>query len=224
MKLLIVSATEYEIKPLIDFLKTHSKELIPSVFLFKHISISILISGPGQLQTSFALSQYSSKSKCDLAINAGICGAFDEKMKKGEVYLVYKDRMADFGAELADGSFTDIFEMGLLEKDIFPYSDGWLAPLKSSLIILNLPQACGITVNKVSGSQYSINFLRKKYNPDVETMEGAGFLYACNMMNIPCLQIRSVSNYVEPRNKNNWDIPKAIDSLNQFLIKTLKEL
>jgi futalosine hydrolase len=224
MKLLIVSATPFEIKPTLNFLNHHAKELNPLEFTINHHTVSILISGPGQIQTSFAIGQYFAKNNIDVAINAGICGAFDHNVKKGVVYQVVKDRMADFGAEESNGIFTDIFEMGLLEKNSYPYSDGWLQPLKPSLEFLNLPEVSGITVNKVSGTQESINSLRKKYNPDIETMEGAGFFYACNMLNVPSLQIRSVSNHVEPRNKNNWNIPLAINTLNNILVKTLNNL
>jgi hypothetical protein len=33
-----------------------------------------------------------------------------------------------------------------------------------------------------------------------------------------------VSNYVEPRNKNNWDIPLAIETLNKVAIEMLETL
>ena len=37
-------------------------------------------------------------------------------------------------------------------------------------------------------------------------------------------KIRSISNYVEKRNKLNWDIPKAIANLNIELNKFLNNL
>ncbi len=224
MNILIVSATENEIKPLYNFVCSNGKELKPFQFLFKQHNIYILVSGPGALQTSFAISQHVAKNKVDVAFNAGICGAFKPTTDLGVVYQIIKDRMADFGAEESDGSFTDIFEMGLVRKNDSPYIDGWLVPLGTEDINLTLPQACGISVNKVSGTLQSINLLRDEYDPDIESMEGAGFFYACNMLNIPSFQIRSVSNLVEPRNRNKWNIPLAIDTLNTFLIKLLNEI
>jgi futalosine hydrolase len=48
-------------------------------------------------------------------------------------------------------------------------------------------------------------------------MEGAAVYFVCNEMNIPVIQIRAISNYIEPRNKSNWDIKKAIKSLEEFI-------
>jgi futalosine hydrolase len=55
-------------------------------------------------------------------------------------------------------------------------------------------------------------------------MEGAAFFYACRQFNIPCLQIRAVSNYVEKRNRDNWDIPLAIKNLNNFAIELVNRI
>ena len=55
-------------------------------------------------------------------------------------------------------------------------------------------------------------------------MEGAAFFYACLMMQVPFLEIRSISNHVEPRNRAAWDIPLAIGQLNEVLIGMLKSL
>ncbi len=55
-------------------------------------------------------------------------------------------------------------------------------------------------------------------------MEGAAFFYACLMTQAPFLQIRAISNYVEPRNKDNWNIPLAIDRLNEVLAQMVNGL
>jgi len=55
-------------------------------------------------------------------------------------------------------------------------------------------------------------------------MEGAAVFYACKRENIDCLQIRSVSNYVEPRNKENWQIGLAIRNLNDWMISFISEM
>ena len=49
-------------------------------------------------------------------------------------------------------------------------------------------------------------------------MEGAAFFYVCLCENIPFLQIRAISNYVEQRNEKNWNIPLAIKNLCLTLI------
>jgi futalosine hydrolase len=41
-------------------------------------------------------------------------------------------------------------------------------------------------------------------------------------MDVPCIQIRAVSNYVEKRNRDGWNIGLAIKNLNTFAIEFLK--
>ncbi|HET8963083.1 MAG TPA: hypothetical protein VFM99_04255, partial [Chitinophagales bacterium] len=81
-----------------------------------------------------------------------------------------------------------------------------------------------ITVNTVHGKLESIHAIKRRLDPDTESMEGFAFFYACRFFNIPFYQIRTVSNFVEPRNKSNWNIPLAVENLNKVLIKAIKEI
>jgi futalosine hydrolase len=71
----------------------------------------------------------------------------------------------------------------------------------------------GITVNTVSGSYDTIQRMMKKFSPGIETMEGATFFYICLREKIPFLALRSISNRIEPRNKEKWDIQLAVNNL-----------
>ena len=81
-----------------------------------------------------------------------------------------------------------------------------------------------ITVNTSTGSEITMEKLLKKYNPDIETMEGATFFYICSRENIPFLALRAISNKVEKRNKNNWNINLALNNLSEKLIEVLLTL
>jgi futalosine hydrolase len=70
-----------------------------------------------------------------------------------------------------------------------------------------------ITVNMATGSDTTRQRLIEKYDPDIETMEGAAFFYICAMENIPFIALRSVSNKVEIRNTYKWNIPVALENL-----------
>jgi futalosine hydrolase len=48
-------------------------------------------------------------------------------------------------------------------------------------------------------------------------MEGAALHFACLQSGIPFIQIRTISNTVGVRDKQQWQLPAAIDSLNQYL-------
>jgi futalosine hydrolase len=55
-------------------------------------------------------------------------------------------------------------------------------------------------------------------------MEGAVVLYVCNWFGVPCFQIRAISNYVESRDSAKWNIPLALEKLNDAVFGILKSL
>ncbi|HEY0610467.1 MAG TPA: hypothetical protein VGD35_12440, partial [Chitinophaga sp.] len=75
-----------------------------------------------------------------------------------------------------------------------------------------------------TGSPASIERLEQKYAPDIESMEGAAFHFACLQEAVPFLQLRSISNYVEARDKSKWNIPLAVKQLNETLIALVEQL
>ena len=157
--------------------------------------------------------------KYDLAVNIGVAGSFRKKIALGSVVSVISDCFADLGAE--DGSkFLTLEEIGLSHGRGKKEEGRW----KDKKALLGLKKVKGITVNTVHGNSASIKKVMKKFNPDIETMEGAAFLYACNQMGIPCLQIRAISNYVERRNKKNWQLNLAIRNLHISLDRLLSRI
>lgn len=222
MNLLIVSATTFEILPLLDYLKANFKQKEGIRFFNNKLDIRIVVTGVGAVQTTFHVATFLSSIPTDLAINLGIAGALDESLAIGEVVQVIGDRMADIGVEESNGGFTDVFEMGLAAANEYPYQNGELQLANPSSF---LKAVKGITVNKVHGTADSIAKIKAKYPAAAtESMEGAAFAYACQMTQTNYLQIRSISNYVEPRNKDNWNIPLAINQLNEVAIELIKTL
>ena len=82
-----------------------------------------------------------------------------------------------------------------------------------------LKKVNAITVNTVHGRDESIAKISS--DTQLESMEGAAFFYACQMAGIPAIQIRAVSNYVERRNRDAWQIGLAIKNLNTFAVEFL---
>jgi futalosine hydrolase len=73
----------------------------------------------------------------------------------------------------------------------------------------------GITVNTAHGNDRSIAAVTERFQPQVESMEGAAFMYACLIHGLAFAQVRAVSNFVERRNRGAWKITAAIDALGQ---------
>ncbi len=227
MRVLVVCATHKEIEPLISDFGISISELevmrkAKTFFLKSEIEIpksEILITGVGMTATAFAMGRHLATNKYDLAVNLGIAGSFDRNIALGDVAEITEDTFADLGAD-DDGEFLSIEQLGF-------GTNAYHATAKLSDHYVNaqkLKQATAITVNTVSGNEVSIQKTINRLKPQLESMEGAAFFYACREMNLPCLQIRAVSNYVEKRNRDNWKIGLAIKNLNTFAIEFLKGL
>src|SRR6185312_15552260 len=213
MRVLVVAATESEVRSLKS--EVGSRKLD---FGLKTLDLELLITGVGMVATAFSLGRHLAANQYDLAVNLGITGSFDRGLALGEVVEFTEDTFAVLGAEDGD-EFVTIdtlgFGMGMYQPSA-KFSDfAGSAKLKT---------ASAITVNTVNGNEASIKKIAERLNPQTESMEGAAFFYACNQMNVPCIQIRAVSNYVERRNRDNWKIGPAIKNLNTFAIEFLKQL
>ncbi|MFH1004666.1 MAG: futalosine hydrolase [Bacteroidota bacterium] len=211
MKILFVSATEFEIAPLLKNFKMILSGKMLTTFHFKKHTIDILVTGAGMTATAFYLGKTLNK-KYDFAINFGTAGSFKKNIPPGTVVNVVNDCFADLGAEDGEKLIT-LSEMGLAKKVLY-FNKYKNSSIKR--IIEGLPKVNGITVNTTHGNETSIQKVVKKFNSDIESMEGAAFFYACNKEKIPCIQIRSISNYVERRNKKKWKMKLAIKNLNLF--------
>ena len=87
-----------------------------------------------------------------------------------------------------------------------------------------MPKVKAISVNTTHGDDESIKKVKGLFNPQVESMEGAAFFYACLLEGITCAQVRSISNRVEKRNKDNWNIPLAVKNLCATTLKIINTL
>jgi futalosine hydrolase len=223
MHILIVVATAPEIAPLQDRMKYVAGEEGNQTFMLNDAYVTIVITGVGMVATAAATGYYLGKKGYDLVINAGICGAFNPDLKIGEVVNVTREYVPELGVRDQD-QFIHAFDMGLADKNARPYDNGWLFLHKRTQAFSDLRVCSGVTVNTVTGNADSIQAIKLMCNPDVETMEGAGFISGAGMSTWAAVQIRSVSNYVEVRDKSKWNIPLAIANLNDVLFTELSRI
>lgn len=209
MKKLVIAATQAEVAGVFEYFK------LDNINFQQTDQFDMLISGVGMTATAFALGKHLSEPH-SLVINLGIAGTFTHRIPLSSLVNVVTDRFAELGAEDRD-NFISIDELGFgksLYSNRFPYQ---------TVLVDQLTAAHGITVNKVHGNKDSIAQIRQRFDPDVESMEGAAVFYACEQHSIPCLQIRAISNLVEERNKATWQIVPAIRELNEWAIRFLTQ-
>jgi futalosine hydrolase len=217
-KILYVTATATEADPL---RKLHMAK--PSAESLRNFDISFLVTGVGSMSTAWTLQNWINlNGKPDLAINAGIAGAFGDDISIGDVVMPVSDCFADSGVEAGD-DFKTLFETGLADPEEYPFKNGALyADEAYTIRFKNLVKPVkAITVNTATGSEHSRIRLMKKFNPDIETMEGATFFYICCREKIPFLAIRAISNRVEMRDIKKWSIPLALNNLTEKIKEIL---
>jgi futalosine hydrolase len=222
MNILLTSATYFEVKSTIDYLDKHWQKVAEERWNSENHEIHLLVMGVGVFNTLYELKNRLNQFSYSLIIQAGIGGSYQKNKPLGKVYYMATERFGDIGLEQKDGSFTSIFETPLMDKNSFPFKEGVLINPEATLAKF-LPVAHGITLNTVTGTQGKAEKIIEKYpEVEIENMEGASFFYVCLKENIPFMSIRSISNYVENRNKEQWKMEEAIESLNKTITDLLE--
>jgi futalosine hydrolase len=224
MRILVVAATSDEVAPLLGTLQAGESAVhrIRNGRLGRH-DVDVLVSGVGMVATAVWCAAALVRRPYDCAINAGLCGAFDRSLTPGTVVHVVSDRLSELGAEDGD-AFLTIHELGLLGRDEPPFRGGVLvnhAP-PDNAALGQLRTVGGITVNAVHGRDGTIADVAARFNPQIESMEGAAFMYACAVHDVPYAQIRAISNLVERRNRAAWQIAPAVRALNATVVAFLE--
>lgn len=226
MKILIVSATLFEVKKMME--RYDPEVVIPGRLhqaLTGQLQVTFLTTGIGLLQTSFHLGKELRGGSYDLAINAGICGAYQKGIPLGSVVHVTEESLPELGYE-ENGTFYPVFDLGLISPDTYPFEGGKLINtiLPGFGSLAGLKKVRGNSVNTLNTDPEKIDRMLSVSPAEVESMEGAGFLFGCLHEKVPCAQIRAVSNYVGERDKGKWKIRLALVNLDEVLGKLLEEI
>ena len=171
------------------------------------------ILGMGQMR--YGLELYRTLSFCrgknldfGYVLLAGICGAFpDRGVNLLDVVRVDCD-VEDIGYENADGTFCRFENYGYVRA-----SESRYAPDS----IRNLKSVTGVSVNCCTGTLATAKARSKIFDADVETMEGAAGIAACNALGFRVYQVRAVSNMATDRDKSAWKIDEALAALRKSL-------
>jgi futalosine hydrolase len=210
MKIFIVSATSFEFGELKQNLQSDKHD----IQFFEH--------GIGLMMSAFTLGKLTTLNP-DLIIQCGIAGCYTNSLQIGETVIVETETLGDTGAEDQEGSLN-LVELNLIEPNTYPFINQKLQNPYLDSYSINLKKVNSLSVNLASGSLKTIEQRTIKYQADIESMEGASLHYACLTSSIPFVQFRGISNYVEPRNKENWNIPLAIQNYQQHIISFIEQL
>ncbi|MCG8697156.1 MAG: hypothetical protein MI922_03820 [Bacteroidales bacterium] len=194
-------------------------------YAFGTMQVDILVTGIGSVFMAHALTQALKMVNYDMALNIGLAESFDHFLEQGFVVNIIQEQFADLGIDYQDNFYT-LGEQELMNDNAFPFHEGKLLSLGNFELseVEALIPVKGITVNALRNTSDWLSLLRKKYDPEIQTLTGASFFYVCMMEKIPFLQIRAISGFVEIRRVDSWNIPIAVNNLAESTLQILKEL
>jgi futalosine hydrolase len=211
--LLVVSATEKEIKPILDL-------------LIKSSQVELLITGMGPVATGVSLGSYLAVHGAEIegVLNIGVGGAYiDSGLNILDICLARQDVLGDFGICKENEILDFDQELTGLNKPFF-FDNDLSVYCRSSMEAggIAFKEANFVTVNCCSGSDKRGAYLREKFDGDCENMEGAVVAMVCHEYNIPFAEIRCISNMVKDRDVSAWKMKEAISTICEVTESVLK--
>jgi futalosine hydrolase len=178
---------------------------------------TVLVGGVGPAAAAAATSAALAREHFDVALCAGIGGGFPP-LGPGELAIASCIAFADLGAETADG-FRPASELGFA-------NERYEVPPRLSV---ELADSTGgrlgtiLTVATVTGTAATAAELSRRY-PDAvaEGMEGAGVAAAATLHGVPFGELRAISNAVGPRDRDAWQLPRALYALGRAVASVLR--
>lgn len=150
----------------------------------------------------------------DVVVSMGIAGGFVGQAAIGTIAVASECVAADLGAETPDG-YQSLEELGFGFTRVAvsaPLADRVTQALRSAGHTVSMGPI--LTMSTVTGTAVTATALAERVPGAIaEAMEGFGVATAAQFMNIPVLEIRSISNPIGPRDRSAWRIKEALDAL-----------
>lgn len=168
--------------------------------------VDVVAGGVGPVAAALTTAAVLTDGGYDLVLSAGIGGGF------GPLELVVANSVvfADLGAQLADGGFSSVAELGFGESSFS------IDPTLVETISARTGAIAGpvLTVATVTGTAARATSLLAAH-PDAvaEGMEGFGVAAAAHRRNFRFGEVRSISNPVGPRDRASWQLGPALGRL-----------
>lgn len=211
-------ATEKECELIIKSLNNKQFFSIKTVSFIKGkikgIDLVLCISGIGKTSATISSLVCFENFSIKGAIVSGIGGAYPSSgLEIGSIAVAEKEIFADEGLLRNCHDASDSFIFFNLEEVSLYVPD----------FLKNLPKGTFLTVSSCTGNLERARFLEKKFNALCENMEGAAVGRVSEIYNIPCIEIRSISNMVTDRVEllSLKEVTEASLIVQKFIIENL---
>ncbi|WP_280771402.1 futalosine hydrolase [Salipaludibacillus daqingensis] len=171
--------------------------------------------GVGPMFAAAKTAEFLHKSSYDVVVNMGVAGGFPKVARIGDAVVASKMIAADLGAESAEG-FKPIEELGFGQSSFTCDEEMAMKIVDRINNNTDVRAYYGpiLTRSMVTGTTKTLELLENQVpGAAAEAMEGFGVCTAAQIHNIPCYEIRTISNPVGPRDRDSWKISEALISL-----------
>lgn len=199
-----------------------------------NVRVVVCAGGAGKVNAAAATAVMIDRYQPQLVINTGCAGAYNGSgLSIGNLVVASEEVLADEGVVVAEG-WNDLRFMNLPSVTQGGYTCFNILPLSrhASEKAMQLADYYGVslkrgrsaTVSTCSGTHQIGAELSLRWNSLIENMEGAAVAQVCLRCGIDCLEIRGISNLVEERDLKTWNIPRAVEAAQRFVLKYIEEM
>jgi futalosine hydrolase len=196
--------------------------------------IIICAGGIGKINAAATTAVLIERFRPGLVINTGCAGAYPGSgLSIGDLAVASEELLGDEGVLTSEG-WQDLCSMDLpylVQGDRLYYNSIPLSKHAAEKAMqladyygVNIARGRFITVSTCSGTRQRGEDLVRLFGAISENMEGAAVALTCLRYGINCLEIRGISNQVDERDMSRWDIPRAVEAAQRFVLKYLEEL
>ncbi|MFG1605491.1 futalosine hydrolase [Actinoplanes sp. NPDC049265] len=174
--------------------------------------VDVVAVGAGPAAAAAGTARLLTTKHYEAVISAGIAGAFPHRAAIADTVLATRSIAADLGAESSEG-FLPIDTLGF-GTNTLSADPTLLKTLRAAL-----PQAITgdiLTLATVTGTAATAERLATAHPEAIaEAMEGHGVATAAAAAGIPFAELRTVSNFIGPRDRKAWRLEEALEALSQ---------
>jgi futalosine hydrolase len=201
---------------------------------FGNLPVIICAGGIGKINAATATTALIERHHPRLVINTGCAGAFLESgLSIGDLAVASEEFLGDEGVLTSSGwqdlrfmSIPSLVHGNRLYHNTIPLSKhaAEKAMQLADYYGVKLVRGRFITVSTCSGTRLRGEELFRRFHGICESMEGAAVAQVCRRYGIDCLEIRGISNHVDERDMKTWDIPRAVEAAQRFVLKYIEEM
>jgi futalosine hydrolase len=199
-----------------------------------NLRVVVCAGGVGKVNAAAAAAVMIDRYQPQLVINTGCAGAYvGSGLSVGNLVVASEELLADDGVVVAEGwkdlrymNIPSVAQGGLVCYNTLPLSRhaSEKAMQMADYYGVFLMRGRSATVSTCSGTRQYGQELANRWNAVMENMEGAAVAQVCLRCGVDCLEIRGISNLVEERDLKKWNIPKAVEAAQRFVLKYLEEM